>query len=465
MKGGKRGDLHIAAARIDRKRKRKKKTGGKRKKGWSDLSEDIVSLILQRLTLVDRISFSLTCKSWRLSSSSTDSILQRKLPWIMEYSHTRTKPLVCLLYEPCHKWPYNQREASSPLSQMTMTPYVVKDEKTVDMFSGATLCASRFGWVLWSKTVYNGFKITYFYVYNPLSKNNMPLPRFKWQRKHRQLDLNIKYATFTSVPTSSDCEFIVVYMSYKTEIFLSSLSINGEPKWNTRNVTPSRQYFFSDSLMTYMKGMFYCFGEKGTLSSFNLATQEWSLLGEPWDWTLSRNRPYKLAYFLAYGGDLYLVEHGGIMDDSSSDDSSSDDSDDTDSSQYSHLWSYCGIHSPYCSNCKVYRFDWLDKTWKKMYTLGGGTIFLNRDRDSSWGSFGMSGEELGERTEQTRIAANRVYYFSSKFTPRFHVYGPQKNEPFDDRENRDMIYWDTPTQDDCNRRIWLEPPLSMPQEG
>ena len=132
MEGEKRIDLLPTVARID-KRKGKRKTGSKRKKDWSDLPEDvIVLLILPRLTLVDQNRFSLTCKRWRLASA--DYIQQRKLPWIMEYLFTRRESTVRLLYDP--------RE------DMT-TSYVVKEERAPapapNLFSGATLCGTRFG--------------------------------------------------------------------------------------------------------------------------------------------------------------------------------------------------------------------------------------------------------------------------------------------------------------------------------
>ena len=51
MKGEMIVDLLPTVTKIDKKRKWK--TGGQRKKKLSDLSKDVASLILQRLTLVD----------------------------------------------------------------------------------------------------------------------------------------------------------------------------------------------------------------------------------------------------------------------------------------------------------------------------------------------------------------------------------------------------------------------------
>ncbi|KAL6311673.1 hypothetical protein AAG906_007399 [Vitis piasezkii] len=61
--------------------------------------------------------------------------------------------------------------------------------------------------------------------------------------------------------------------------------------------------------------------------------------------------------------------------------------------------------------CTIFKFDWLNKAWIEMESLEGGAMFLGVI------SFGISAGE------QTRMIANRVYYFSSN-TPKFFTYGP-----------------------------------------
>ena len=179
---------------------------------------------------------------------------------------------------------------------------------------------------------------------------------------------------------------MVAYTSNEGGIFISSYS-KGDTKWNTLSTpTPSHQHFFYCSRVTYMKRMFYCFGGEGALSSFNFTTHEWSREGKPWDWTLSRTRPYAEAHFLAYKGDLYLIEE--------------------EIDAYILYRSDRRIYMPCCCNYIVYKFDWLDKTWKRMETLESGTtIFVHRDRGFSWCAFGRSAKEVGEGTEQTKIPA------------------------------------------------------------
>lgn len=51
--------------------------------------------------------------------------------------------------------------------------------------------------------------------------------------------------------------------------------------------------------------------------------------------------------------------------------------------------------------CTIFKFDWLNKAWIEMESLEGGAMLLGVI------SFGISAGE------QTRMIANRVYYFSS----------------------------------------------------
>ena len=391
----------LTIAPVDGKRGGKSKT----KSGpWSDLPPDIVLLILELLHLVDRIRFRAVCKNWRLAP--IQYIQPDKLPWIMNYWFWND-PTMCSLSEPSRK-----------------LPYILTDERAWNLLSNATVCASRFGWVLLAKRVYELYNVTFYHLYNPLTQEIISLPRFKWQRAQRHKYLWEKLATFSSVPTSPECMFIVVHVCNREEIFISTYS-NGDTKWKTRNVTPPRQYFFPNSHMAYMEGTFYCYSEEGVLSSFNLATQEWRLLTERhWKecrvWTLVG----WVSYFLAYGGHLYLVELRGFEFD---------------------------LHIP---ECDIYKFDWLDRDWKKMESLEGGAIFLSEF------PFGISAGE------QTKMVANRVYYFSCQgCSPRFLIYGSEEKrlagigEKF---ESQDTIYYASPTGMGAKGRIWMEPPLLMP---
>ena len=157
---------------VDRKRGHR----SRRKKGsWSDLPQDIP--ILERLHLVDRIRFRAVCKNWLLAP--VHYIQPDKLPWIMNYWFS-SDPTICSLSEPSRK-----------------LPYILKDERAWNLLSHAIVCAFRFGWVLLAKRVCKIVDVTFYYVYNPLTKEIISLPRLKWQRGQRNKYFWENQATFS----------------------------------------------------------------------------------------------------------------------------------------------------------------------------------------------------------------------------------------------------------------------------
>ena len=134
-----------------------------------------------------------------------------------------------------------------------------------------------------------------------------------------------------------------------------------------------------------------------------------------------------MLYFLAYGGHLCLVELRELE---------------------------FNVDMP---ECNIYRFDSLDRVWKKMESLEGGAIFLGKF------SFGISAGE------QTKMVANRVYYFSwQSYSHRFLIYGSEEKKPAgkgEKSESQDTIYYATLAGMDVSQWIWMEPPLLMSSGG
>ena len=89
-------------------------------------------------------------------------------------------PTICSLSEPSRK-----------------LPYILKDERAWNLLSHAIVCASRFGWVLLTKRVRKIVDVTFYYVYNPLTKEIISLPRLKWQRGQRNKYFWENRATFS----------------------------------------------------------------------------------------------------------------------------------------------------------------------------------------------------------------------------------------------------------------------------
>ena len=250
------------------------------------------------------------------------------------------------------------------------------------LLSRAKACASRCGWVLFSErtrrlidsTLYHVYQ---HYVYHPLAKDIISLPRLDLQQHNHHLE---SMATFSSNPTSPDCVFVAPTVSdWGPYFFISTYSL-GDKKWKTHNAHP-HPYFFTLHAMAYMEGSVYCYNMNKGLSSFHIATQEWKLLSNEspsnnyWDFFEMK------FYFVAYSGHLHLVYLGRSRVDK-------------------------------VPLCNIFRYNWMDGAWKKMESLDDGAMFLGKP------SFGISAGE------QTKMVANRVNYFCSHTSsPKFLVYG------------------------------------------
>ena len=128
------------------------------------------------------------------------------------------------------------------------------------LLSRAKACASRCGWVLFSErtrrlidsTLYHVYQ---HYVYHPLAKDIISLPRLDLQQHNHHLEI---MATFSSNPTSPDCVFVAPTVSdWGPYFFISTYSL-GDKKWKTHNAHP-HPYFFTLHAMAYMKGSVYCY--------------------------------------------------------------------------------------------------------------------------------------------------------------------------------------------------------------
>ncbi|RVW53405.1 F-box protein [Vitis vinifera] len=312
---------------------------------WSVLPQDLLRLIVEPLSLVDLIRLRAVCKDW-LRAPIHDLQPIHNLPWIMNHWFTLTSRL-CLLFEPFRRLPYVIEDTHVIPGKMGLPPGSIE-------LPAATVCASRFGWVLFTK----GLEYCLFRRVVKDMAGNVRVTLYRKAPEHQTLFRDFA-ATFSSIPTSPDCVFFVSHPSTSDQIFISTHSI-GDKSWKTHTFTCPNASSYSAESVVYMEGSFYCFSERGLLASFNIATQEWRpLVSIMWDMPLwPRER-----YFLEYGGRLRIV----FMENESE---------------------YSG------TECDIFRFDWLDRVWVKMESLEGGVIFLGNP------CFGVS---AGEKTKMVAI--------------------------------------------------------------
>ncbi|PSS10156.1 F-box protein [Actinidia chinensis var. chinensis] len=216
---------------------------------WSYLPVGVLGMIMGRLSPVDQIRFRAVCKDWRRASSSSQP--SPRLPWLMT-----------------HDWVWSESGdiASSnkfhmPFHRHTHTSMHELDGQNWDDIHGASVCASKYGWLLLQKSK-NGF------VYNPFTREMLKLPK---------IDIAFNRITFSSVPTSTDCLFFAIESSkkssrYKIKICICSL---GAQKWTTKNFNGIGKVAED---VVYNNGIFYCVFSGGVLGTYNVALQDWKVL-------------------------------------------------------------------------------------------------------------------------------------------------------------------------------------------
>ena len=355
---------------------------------WSDLLEELLRLVAERLSARDRIRFRAVCKNWALSLIQNENI--PKLPWVVYY-RSLPHPITWCFFEPRRK-----------------VPYIIEGKR---WWINGSASASRCGWMLFSERIerrnnygYNAMDPSHrHYIYHPLSKKIISLPMLELILQEQEVQdwefesvptlssfNTICVATFSSssYPTSPPhcCVFIVsITKTTGKYFFVSTYSIRDET-WITYHDHPNPYFFHVDdhvNAMAYAEGTVYCYHQSGGLSSFHIATQKWKLL--------CNKRP-SIKYmdhndmdFIAYDGHLHLV--------------------------------YLKRRSSGASLCSIFKYDWSDKAWKKMKSLEGGAIFFGKP------SFGIPAGK------QTKMVANRVYYFPFHgSSPKFLVYGASEGE-------------------------------------
>ncbi|KAJ9682071.1 hypothetical protein PVL29_018116 [Vitis rotundifolia] len=374
---------------------------------WSDLPQDLIVSIMERLYVADRVRLRAVCKGWHLQPNRGIKAID-KLPWTMEYKWRNPKSMsfwsVCKLYEPLH---HNRR-----LSYM-----VEKDRiRGRKNFANAEVRASRYSWVLFYKDDCWEGK---FFFFNPFTKEVIFLPILESPVS--------EFATFSLAPTSPDCFVFVPYLRNCNKISINIYS-HADKTWKTHDLVANDHPLGTLKAVGYMEGTFYCHFCSFQLAAFNIADQEVSLvmttcpaldhLDDSLFYYLSR------SYLLECDGDLLLVYL---------------------------LESFLCWHQLY-----VLKLDWSRNEWVRVSRLGGRAMFLGET------SFCVS---AGGETE---IIANRIYYHHDG-VPEFQTLDLCSFDEYDS-QGHDYLTWEKEKKGEagnakiygCCRKslktIWIQPP-------
>ena len=357
-------------------------------RAWSDLPKELLRLVMEWLSGGDRIRFRAVCENWGLSTIRNDNI--PKLPWIMYHSFLPDQRTRWSFFEPGPQLPHIIEDKGWWYSKWRRrSPFI---------------CDSRGGWVLLAERIspsHHFFDNDHnsdhrHYIYHPLYKKIISIPRPEFmQGPNSENCMFGKLAAFSSSSSSTpssppDCAFIVSIVNRGMNYFFISTYSVWDETWTTYSCHHHPYFYYIDN-MAYMEGSVYCYNGKQGLSSFHIATEEWRLLSN--QNTLIMLTDFDHMDFVAYDGHLHLV----------------------------YLMKSVGMPL-----CNILRYDWSDGAWKKMQTLEGGAIFFGKP------SFGIPA------SKQTKMVANRVYYFSSRgFSPKFLVYGTKEEDWEEDWEEEE----------------------------
>nr|POE50421.1 f-box protein [Quercus suber] len=142
---------------------------------WSGLPADLLSLIVDRLGLIELLSFHGVCKAWRAAASTALSKIEASAnhkPWFLIYGENSQ----------CHLYNESGRRYTTSIPEL----------------DGATCIASHQGWIL----VFKGGSMFFYY---PFSHAKIDIPTFPLSV------LSNHAAAFSSPPTTLECIVAVMH--------------------------------------------------------------------------------------------------------------------------------------------------------------------------------------------------------------------------------------------------------------
>ncbi|KAJ4835227.1 hypothetical protein Tsubulata_021053 [Turnera subulata] len=241
-----------------RHRKRKQRKDAKFKR--LELSDDILRIILSKLSFVDCTRLRIVCKRWKKLIEEEISTPVGILPWQMIF---RWQPAgasqvksICKLYDPSDSKTYTVEHG-------------IKGEER-KKFVNARPCFSKYGWVFFAKLTDDGENHICF-VYSPFANEVIDLPELKGGYHFRP--------AFSSSPASTDCLFFC-FCSKTYGGGWINICRQGDQAW-TRVVEAygvEAGIIGGIDSVVYLNGIFFCLFNCKRFGGFNAIKQEWFFL-------------------------------------------------------------------------------------------------------------------------------------------------------------------------------------------
>ena len=200
---------------------------------WSDLPADLLSLIADRLGIIELLSFRGVCKAWHAASSVASAKTEaasNSEPWFLCYGENSQ----------CHLYNASQRGYKMSIPEL----------------DGATCIASNQGWLLI-------FKQGSMFFYCPFSRAKIDIPKFP------HLVLSEHASAFSSPPTSCECIVAVMHrdLEYGLELYVL---YRGADTWTRRKLNSIQYKLSAFGFATYNNGTFYFFDKIDATVAFSV---------------------------------------------------------------------------------------------------------------------------------------------------------------------------------------------------
>ncbi|KAI3678857.1 hypothetical protein L6452_38161 [Arctium lappa] len=224
---------------------------------WIDLPCDILSAIVDRLPLIDLLSFRGTCKDFRSVSAGVSAQIQSSLsPWILLFNENDRSE--CIFYNDLESKTY---------------------KRNIPDLEGVNCLASYQGWLLL-------FKDGSVFFFCPFSLAKISLPDFP----HDRFDDHV--ASFSDVPTSPDCIVSVINRADEATVEVHVIS-KGETSW-TRHVVANNKGPIIGATFVGKKRTFHYLDNANSLLTFSVNENKW----KPYRMVESKDIDVTLPYYI-----------------------------------------------------------------------------------------------------------------------------------------------------------------------
>ncbi|XP_061362021.1 F-box protein At3g56470-like [Gastrolobium bilobum] len=203
---------------------------------WSNLPNDLLLQIVDRLGLIEFLGFRGVCKDWHNASSKAKDKSFGVDPWLLIYD-----------------------EGGSQCSLLSNQDKIYT--MNIPELDGATCLASYEGWLL-------VFRHGSMFFFCPFTRAKIELPSCPFT------EVSDHIAAFSSVPTSQDCTVAVFSRINDHEVELYLLC-RGNSIWAKHNYSPDRLLrFVTITGAVFNKGEFHFLDKQNMLVTFNAAKSE-----------------------------------------------------------------------------------------------------------------------------------------------------------------------------------------------